>query len=760
MPGNISHKLRMVALIFFGVVFCVAFFYRNFITNVFATAAVTPATGGSAISADKSGGVFTSLAGPTLLEGASGDIGLGTIILNAPSGFQFATTTNSVTATVTNAGGTCNGNRPLQLNGAASQTVTPAAAAITISVTRATSATCVASITWTGIAVMPASGTPLASGNITNSGTSAINGVSQGATNFGSLSEVPGAAAQLIFSVQPSPTSTVSVDFPTKPAIAVEDQFGNIRTSDSATTITLTPKLSTQTCSGTNGNGTLNSAPASGASVTNGIITYSLMNYSAAESIMICASSAGLTSALSGIITVSSAPDTTPPTVTAFTMPATAASLTVNVASFTATDNVGVTGYLITESSSTPLGSNPNWSATAPATFIFSGSGSRTAYAWAKDAAGNISSSLSANVNITLADTTPPVVTAFIMPSTATSLTVNITSFIATDNVGVTGYLLTITSSTPSAGAGGWTVAAPTSYTFSSDGTQTLYAWAKDAAGNVSTSLNASVAITLPAPIGGGTQAVSSVTTLAGGTSQSSAIFSGQAYPGATISVLRKLVTLPQYEGASIANSIINADGTFQLTLEYFQQADWLFALQVKDKDNRSTRLIPFSQFVQGGSILKIENILIPPTIDLKDLAITKGKNIEAFGYAAPNAKVETYIDSKKMGETQTGNDGRYSISIATDSLAAGNYFIKTRYALAPDKISDFSEAKAFLISGLAYPKADFDNDGSVTVSDWSVFLYRWGSSDKKLRETLDLDGDGKVDIFDFSIFLRAMSIK
>ncbi len=94
-------------------------------------------------------------------------------------------------------------------------------------------------------------------------------------------------------------------------------------------------------------------------------------------------------------------PDTTPPAIASFSMPATAASTTVSVSSFTATDNVGVTGYLINESSSTPSLSDPNWSGSAPATYTFSGSGSRTAYAWAKDGAGNISSSASATVDLT-----------------------------------------------------------------------------------------------------------------------------------------------------------------------------------------------------------------------------------------------------------------------------------------------------------------------------------------------------------------------
>ncbi|MBT0895795.1 hypothetical protein KI811_18505, partial [Geobacter hydrogenophilus] len=64
-------------------------------------------------------------------------------------------------------------------------------------------------------------------------------------------------------------------------------------------------------------------------------------------------------------------------------------------------------------------------------------------YAWAKDAAGNVSLAKSASVTVTLPDTTVPVVSAFTLPATATSLTVAVSSFTATDNVGVTGYLIT-----------------------------------------------------------------------------------------------------------------------------------------------------------------------------------------------------------------------------------------------------------------------------------------------------------------------------
>src|SRR5688572_25314727 len=52
---------------------------------------ITPATGGGSISADTTGGAYTSITGPVYTEGASGHVGTGTFVLNAPAGFVFDT---------------------------------------------------------------------------------------------------------------------------------------------------------------------------------------------------------------------------------------------------------------------------------------------------------------------------------------------------------------------------------------------------------------------------------------------------------------------------------------------------------------------------------------------------------------------------------------------------------------------------------------------------------------------------------------------
>lgn len=195
-------------------------------------------------------------------------------------------------------------------------------------------------------------------------------------------------------------------------------------------------------------------------------------------------------------LTVTAAAGTTPPTVDTFVIPGTLTSLTCPINSFTASGANGVTGYLVSENSSQPA-TDAAWSTTAPAEYAFASQGTKTLYAFAKDAAGNVSVPLSASVTITMADTTPPTVTGFSIPATAATLTVAVSSFIASDDTGVSARLLSETASV-TAGDSRWATALPSDYTFTSQGSKTLYAFAKDAAGNVSAPLSAAVVITLP----------------------------------------------------------------------------------------------------------------------------------------------------------------------------------------------------------------------------------------------------------------------
>jgi hypothetical protein len=118
------------------------------------------------------------------------------------------------------------------------------------------------------------------------------------------------------------------------------------------------------------------------------------------------------TTTVTYVVTVNLQPDTASPVVDSFFIPETSDSLTVSISSFVAHDNVGVTGYILTETFEIPSASNPNWSVVVPSDYTFSTDGVKTLYAWAKDTADNISLSLNDSVTIILPDTVAPIITA------------------------------------------------------------------------------------------------------------------------------------------------------------------------------------------------------------------------------------------------------------------------------------------------------------------------------------------------------------
>lgn len=83
-----------------------------------------------------------------------------------------------------------------------------------------------------------------------------------------------------------------------------------------------------------------------------------------------------------------------------------------------------------------------------------------------------------------------PNVDAFAMAPYTDSFDIPVTRFLASDDIGVTGYMITETGIAPSSGSDAWLETIPATYHVTEYATYTLYAWAKDAEGHVSPVLN------------------------------------------------------------------------------------------------------------------------------------------------------------------------------------------------------------------------------------------------------------------------------
>lgn len=85
------------------------------------------------------------------------------------------------------------------------------------------------------------------------------------------------------------------------------------------------------------------------------------------------------------------------PSVTAFTIPKTSSEANIVIESLIASDNGAVTGFCVTEEN---ISTNCSWSVNPPSNYRFSATGTKYLYAFAKDAKGNVSPSMSASIDV------------------------------------------------------------------------------------------------------------------------------------------------------------------------------------------------------------------------------------------------------------------------------------------------------------------------------------------------------------------------
>lgn len=121
---------------------------------------------------------------------------------------------------------------------------------------------------------------------------------------------------------------------------------------------------------------------------------------------------------------------------------------------------------------------------TSPRNFTGLSGGIHTFQVRAADNIGNVDATPASFIWSVDADA--PSVSAFTVTSPSTSLNIPVTAFTATDDIGVTGFMVTTSSTAPAAGAAGWAALPPVTFTVAADGSYTLYPWVKDAAGRVS----------------------------------------------------------------------------------------------------------------------------------------------------------------------------------------------------------------------------------------------------------------------------------
>ncbi len=287
-----KNKLIRVVLSAAGLISLLGLSAGSTFASVTVTAPVT-----TSVSSDTASTGSVALPIITLTEGAAGDIPMGAITFALPTGYQFDMTSVANVVT-TGTGLTADGSVSFGNSTHFSVNVTATSSVAGTVV--------IGSVT--PLKVKASSGTPLAtSGNIMLSAGS-LTGLAT-STNFGTLMQVPGAANKLAFTIQPPTTVASGTAF--SATVSVEDQFGNVVTSDSGRSI----KLSVSAVSPTTTIGVLSGTTM--VSDSAGVASFTGLSFNQAGTIALSASSSPLTSALSSNLVVTFvAPTTTPSTTT------------------------------------------------------------------------------------------------------------------------------------------------------------------------------------------------------------------------------------------------------------------------------------------------------------------------------------------------------------------------------------------------------------------------------------------------------------
>src|SRR4029077_6844325 len=107
----------------------------------------------------------------------------------------------------------------------------------------------------------------------------------------GLLTVTPASAGSLVIVAQPSSSATAGVVFAQQPAIAIQDAYGNLCTSDNSTAVTAARNSGSGTLQGT-----------LSATAVNGVASFANLSHNVANTINLAFSTSGLTNVTSASI--------------------------------------------------------------------------------------------------------------------------------------------------------------------------------------------------------------------------------------------------------------------------------------------------------------------------------------------------------------------------------------------------------------------------------------------------------------------------
>jgi hypothetical protein len=227
--------------------------------------------------------------------------------------------------------------------------------------------------------------------------------------------------------------------------------------------------------------------------------------------------------------------------------------------------------------------------------------------------------------------------------------------------------------------------------------------------------------------------------------------FSGEAYPFATVTILKSGI-----EAATVA---ADSRGLFTATLEEQYDSTIIYSLYARDVLGNKSLLINYPIVVQVGFLTHLSGIRFAPTIVTDKAEVRFGDYLTITGYSLPSVNIEVFVESKgeqakKSFTLSASAGGSYKIILPMQGLPKGDYVVYVKYS-DDDRISKLVK---FIIGEANVPNVDIvenipgdcNYDSIINLVDFSVLAFWYGKANPPV--CVDTNKDNKIDLVDFSI--------
>lgn len=232
---------------------------------------------------------------------------------------------------------------------------------------------------------------------------------------------------------------------------------------------------------------------------------------------------------------------------------------------------------------------------------------------------------------------------------------------------------------------------------------------------------------------------------------QTAVRFSGEAYPNATVTVLKR--------GVKQTSVLADSQGLFSVTLPESYDSTVLYTLFATDTGGQKSLLINYPIVVYSGYLTHLSGIRFAPIILTDKIEVRAGDYLTVFGSSLPGIDIDAVVEGQDNQIRQSfvltsDKTGSYKIIIPTADFSKGDYVIYVKYV----NDTRISKLVKFTIGETNIPSAevtenipgDCNADNVINLVDFSVLAFWYGKNNPPV--CVDTNRDKKIDLIDFSI--------